>query len=35
MDTTIDKIFLVNGNTEEEMAIFHSVSQDKNNNVFK
>lgn len=31
MDTTIDKIILGTGNTEEEMAILHSVSQDKNN----
>lgn len=31
MDTTIDKIFLGTGNTEEEIAILHSVSQDKNN----
>lgn len=33
MDTTIDKIFLGTGNTEEEIAILHSVSQDKNNDL--
>lgn len=35
MNTTIDKIFLGTGNTEEEMAILHSVSQDKNNSDLK
>lgn len=35
MVATSDKIFLGTGNTEEEMAILHSVSLDKNNNDLK